>query len=226
MRAPISVIIPTLNAAEALPRSIPSLMEGVEAAVIRQLVISDGGSTDNTLKMAEAVGADTVTGPPSRGGQIGRGVAAAKGDWLLILHADSVLPKGWTDVAADHIETHPDKAAHFMLAFDSHVPMARVTSAWANIRARLGLPYGDQGLLMSRRLYDAIGGCPDLPLMEDVAMARALRGHHRQLPLEITTSARKYAKAGWIRQGAGNLLRLCRFLCGVSADRLARGYRR
>lgn len=226
MRAPLSVIIPTLNAGGDLPRCIPPLMEGVEAGIIRQLVISDGGSTDDTLKLADAVGADTVTGPASRGGQIGRGVAAARGDWLLILHADTALPQGWTDAVATHIAAAPDKAAHFMLSFDSRAPMARVTAAWANLRARFGLPYGDQGLLIPRALYDAIGGCPDIPLMEDVAMARALRGRHRQLPLSVTTSARKYAKAGWFRQGARNLWRLGRYLCGASPDALARGYRR
>ncbi len=226
MRAPLSVIIPTLNAAGDLPRSIPPLMEGVEAGVIRQLVITDGGSTDETVKMAEGMGADLVQGAASRGGQIGRGAAAAKGAWLLILHADTVLPQGWTDAVQAHIAQAPDRAAHFKLGFDSRGTMALVTARWANLRARLGLPYGDQGLLISTSLYNDMGGCPDIPLMEDVAMARALRGRHRQLPLSVTTSARKYAKAGWIRQGAGNLLRLCRYLCGASPDALARGYRR
>ncbi len=226
MRAPISVIIPTLNAGTDLPRSVPTLMEGVESGLIRQLVISDGGSTDDTLKIAEAIGADIVSGAASRGGQIARGAGAATADWLLILHADTQLPPGWTAAAGDHMAQHETRAAHFRLSFDCAAPMARVTAAWANIRARMGLPYGDQALLISRALYDRIGGCPDQPLMEDVAMAQRLRGQHRQIPLSVTTSARKYVQKGWIRQGASNLWTLFRYLCGASPDALARGYQR
>ena len=227
MRAPITVIIPTLEAEASLPATLASLMEGLEAGLIRELVISDGGSGDATAQIAEEVGAHLLRGAPSRGGQIRRGAAAARGEWLLILHADTVLPQGWSDLVAAHL---PGGApAHFRLGFDSGHPMARLTAAWANARARFGLPYGDQGLLLRRTDYDAIGGCPDQPLMEDVAMARALTRAgraHVQLPGRVRTSAERYARAGWIRQGSRNLWRLCRYLCGASPDALVRGYRR
>ena len=104
MRAKLSVVIPTLNAAEALPACLAALMEGVEAGLIRELVISDGGSQDATLAIAEEAGAVQVSGPPSRGGQLRRGAGAAAGDWLLFLHADSRLPGGWAEIVTAQME--------------------------------------------------------------------------------------------------------------------------
>ncbi len=223
MRAQLSVVIPTLNAASDLPACLIALMEGVEMALIRELVVTDGGSTDATLKIAKEVGADVVTGPPSRGGQLRRGVAATEGEWLLILHADSLLPHGWGAAVAAQMSS--GSAAYFRLRFDTDGFAASWVSAWANARARwLGLPYGDQGLLISRAEYDAVGGFSDIPLMEDVAIARALRGRLTALPLEITTSAAKYQRDGWLRRGTRNLTLLLRYLGGTDPERLAGRY--
>ena len=95
MPARISVIIPTLDAAATLPDCLSALLEGVVQGLIGDLVISDGGSRDATLELAQAAGAVVVTGPASRGGQLRRGCAAARGSWLLVLHADTVLDVGW-----------------------------------------------------------------------------------------------------------------------------------
>ena len=103
MPAPISIVIPTLNAETALPACLQALMEGLHAGLIRELIISDGGSTDQTLNIAEEAGAEVVEGPASRGGQLRRGCALAKGDWVLVLHADTVLDPGWTKPVADHL---------------------------------------------------------------------------------------------------------------------------
>lgn len=223
MRAPISVIIPTLNAGEDLPACLMALGEGLSEGLIRELIVSDGGSTDTTLRTAEAAGAQIVTGPASRGGQLRRGAEAAEGAWLLFLHADSQLAEGWTPAVKRHLLT--DKAAAFRLAFRSRHPMARLTAAWANLRSRLfGLPYGDQGLLIPRQLYEEIGGYPQIPLMEDVVVARALRGRLTVLGATVTTSAARYQRDGWVRRGAGNLVTLIRFLMGTSPETLAKSY--
>lgn len=223
MRAPISVIIPTLNAGAGLADCLMSLGEGLNEGLIRELVVSDGGSTDATRSIAEAAGATFLSGPPSRGGQLRRGAAAAEGDWLLFLHADTQLAPGWTKPVLAHLTR--DDAACFRLAFRSRHPMARVTAAWANLRTRLcALPYGDQGLLIPRRLYDAVGGYPDQPLMEDVVLVRKLRRITR-LPATATTSADKYRRDGWLRRGACNLWTLVRYLTGTPPETLARGYR-
>jgi hypothetical protein len=100
----------------------------------------------------------------------------------------------------------------------------KAVAAWANLRSRLGLPYGDQGLLLPRALYQSVGGYPDQPLMEDVALARALRGHLLGLEVTAVTSADKYARQGWLRRGARNLWTLIRYFAGVAPAKLAEGY--
>ncbi|CUH63744.1 putative glucosyl-3-phosphoglycerate synthase [Thalassovita gelatinovora] len=227
MRAALSVIIPTLNAEQQLPACLSALIEGLEAGLVRELVISDGGSTDATLRIADDAGAVVVNGAPSRGGQLRRGVLASGGDWVLALHADTVLPSGWSDCVQDHINFRIDQAGYFRLGFDRGGFAARFVAGWANFRSRLfGLPYGDQGLLLSRVLYDDIGGFADQPLMEDVAICRLLQGQLREIPLTARTSAAKYVKEGWCRRGARNLWTLLRYLSGADPHDLAQSYRR
>ncbi|KIN73250.1 TIGR04283 family arsenosugar biosynthesis glycosyltransferase [Sulfitobacter guttiformis] len=225
MRAQISVIVPTLNAEGALGACLAALMEGLEHGLIRELIVSDGGSDDATGATAQAWGALVVHGAASRGGQLRRGAAAAQGDWLLVVHADTVLAKGWTDAVHKHLED-PSKAGWFTLAFDQRGLAAGIVAGWANMRSALGLPYGDQGLLIHRTLYDAVGGYPDQPLMEDVAIARALRGRLSALGAVAVTSADKYRAQGWLRRGGRNLWTLLRYAVGTSPHALARSYRR
>ena len=222
MRAPISVIIPTLNAAADLSGCLTALMEGLDAGLIRELIISDGGSEDATLALADAWGAEIVTGPASRGGQLRRGCAKASADWLLVLHADTTLDPGWTGPVIAHLKG--EKAGWFHLRFDSDGLPAGFVAGWANLRSRLGLPYGDQGLLLPRALYQSAGGYPDAPLMEDVSLARALKGRLVGIPADAVTSAEKYQRAGWLRRGGRNLWTLIRYFAGVAPAKLAADY--
>lgn len=225
MPAPLSVLIPTLNAADSLPATLSSLEEGLFAGLIRQLILTDGGSTDATHDIAEAAGADWVTGPMGRGGQLARGAAAAKGEWLLVIHADTRLARGWSDVVAEALH-HPERAHYFHLRFDARGTAPALVARWANLRARVfGLPYGDQGLLIRRDLYDAVGGYPDQPLMEDVALAQRLRGRLTAMPHIAITSAARYLAEGWLRRGSRNLWLVARYLLGADPARLARAYR-
>ncbi|MBC7164225.1 MAG: TIGR04283 family arsenosugar biosynthesis glycosyltransferase [Roseovarius sp.] len=225
MRAVLSVVIPTLNAGHVLPECLAALFEGVREGLIRELIVSDGGSTDETRAMAEAAGAIVVTGAPSRGGQLRRGAAMARGAWLLVLHADTVLPEGWAGAARAQMAR--GGAAAFRLSFDAGGLAPRLVAGWANLRAGLlGLPYGDQGLLIARAEYDRAGGYADIPLMEDVALVRALEGRVTLLPLAVRTSAARFVREGWLRRGARNLWLLLRYLCGADPARLAARYRR
>lgn len=225
MRAPISIIIPTLDAAASLPDTLARVMEGLNAGLVRELVISDGGSSDDIEALAGEVGARFIAGPAGRGGQLARGADTAQGDWLLFLHADTWLPEGWSEASLQHIHAN-QSALVFSLSFRSVGFMPKMTSAWANLRSRVfGLPYGDQALLISRTHYDSIGGYPDQPLMEDVAIVRALKGQIVLSPLCVQTDATRYQTNGWLTQGARNLWRLLRYLLGARPERLHRGYR-
>ncbi|MCX7560722.1 TIGR04283 family arsenosugar biosynthesis glycosyltransferase [Sulfitobacter sp. F26204] len=224
MRAPISVIIPTLNAEKTLSKCLEGLMEGVEAGLIRELIVADGGSCDATGAIAQAWGAEILQGVASRGGQLRLGCAAAQAEWMLVIHADSVLQHGWCKTVRLHL-TDPDRAGWFRLAFEHAGVAGRLVAGWANLRSRLGLPYGDQGLLISAELYARIGGFPDQPLMEDVAMARQLSGKLTPLEGVARTSADKYIAQGWIKRGSRNLWTLIRYFAGVDVEKLAAGYR-
>lgn len=222
----LSIIIPTLNAEAELRANIAELHEELDGGLVGDLIISDGGSSDATRPLAEQLGATVLTGNPGRGIQLRRGAEQATGDWYLFLHADSHLEPGWRAQVARHIENRPDRAAVFRLAFRSRHVMARLVAGWANFRTRvLGLPFGDQGLLISAALYREIGGYPEMPLMEDVAIARKLGGRISVLASRARTSATRYEREGWLWRGTKNLWLLGRYLCGTSPERLARFYR-
>lgn len=225
MSAPITVIIPTLNATQALPATTEALLPGLTDGLIAELILTDGGSSDDIASVARELGARLITGPKGRGGQIARAVAAANTPWLLILHADTHLSENWSEAARHHMETMPDKAGWFRLSFRATGLAPRLVAGGANLRARhLGLPYGDQGLLLHRDTLDKVGGYPEIPLMEDVALARQLKGH--LVPLEATaqTSAARYQAQGWTRRVLRNLSTLLRYRLGQSPAALVDRY--
>ena len=226
MPAPLSIIIPTLNAAGDLPLCLESLVAGLESGLIREVIISDGGSEDATLEIAEAAGCTLIVATKGRGTQLATGATAARGDWLFFLHADTALSPDWVEATTRHIETNPNKAAAFKLVFRSDAKQARWLERRANARARrLGLPWGDQGLLISRALYDEVGGYADVPLMEDVMIVRVI-GKKRLafLSAEARTSAAKYERDGWHKRARSNAFLQARFLMGASPEKLAKRY--
>ncbi len=220
MRAPISVVIPTFEDAGHVQACLERLMEGLASGIIREVVISDGGSTDATRVIADEAGATVVTGARSMGGQLRRGCQAAKGDWLLVVHADTLLPVGWAAVVQAHMERERAGPAHFKLAFDARGLRAALVAGWGNMRSLiLGLPYGHQGLLVPRALYLEKGGYPDQPIMEDLEIARRLPGM-TILSATALCNAEPFLQKGWLRHGAGNLWRLARYAMGVDPARL------
>jgi rSAM/selenodomain-associated transferase 2 len=224
----ISVVMPTLNAAPFLPLTLAPLVPAVAEGLVRELIIVDGGSGDNTLAIAEDVGARVVTTARGRGRQLAAGAAAARGEWLLFLHADTALDDDWRRDAARFIERTGarERAAAFRFAFDDDAPAARRAAWWVRLRCRvLALPYGDQGLLISRSFYDALGGYRDLPLMEDVDIVRRI-GRQRLTILDAcaVTSAEKYRRDGYGRRARRNLWLLARYLMGADPAELAKAY--
>ncbi len=215
----LSVVIPTLNAARGLQATLAAL-----GAVPDEVVLADGGSTDATRAQAAAAGARVVDAPRGRGWQLAAGVAAARGDWLLLLHADTVLSPGW---AAALGACDPGRAGYFRFALASPAPQARRLERLVAWRCRrLGLPYGDQGLLIHRALLDGLGGIARLALMEDVALARAL-GRRRLMALDAValTSAERWQRDGWLARSARNLCCLALYSLGVPVALILRLYR-
>lgn len=216
----LSVVVPTLNAAATLGDCLEAVREADE------IVFVDGGSTDGTAAIAQGHGARLVHSPRGRGTQLAAGAAAARGDWLLFLHADTLLAPGWRQAAEMHMARHPDKAACFRFRLEAGHRRARLIEAGVALRVRaLGLPYGDQGLLIARRLYDEAGGYRPMPLMEDVDLVRRI-GARRIEPLGIdaVTSAERWRSGGWVRRSARNLLCLALYRLGMSVERVARLY--
>jgi len=201
-------------------------MPGLERGLVREVILVDGGSKDATREIAEDAGCRVLDSPPGRARQLIAGAQAARGHWLLFLHADTWLTRDWADRARAHIATHPDKAATFRLVFRSDAREAAWLAGRANRRTRwFGLAYGDQGLLVSRALYDGVGGYRDIALMEDVALVRRIgRGRLRLLAAEAHTSAAKYERDGWRRRAYATAWRLARYLMGADPEELARHY--
>jgi rSAM/selenodomain-associated transferase 2 len=216
----LSIVIPTLNAAATLGPCLPPLEEADERIVV------DGGSTDGTTAIAERAGARLIHSARGRGIQLAAGAASAKGDWLLFLHADTRLASGWREAAERHMARHPGKAGCFRFRLDAAERRARLIEAGVALRVHLlRLPYGDQGLLVPRQLYDETGGYRPLALMEDVDLVRRIgRGRIERLPVDAFTSAERWRGGGWLRRSVRNLLCLALYRCGMSPERVARLY--
>jgi glycosyltransferase involved in cell wall biosynthesis len=182
----ISVVIPTLNSERLLPRCFDSLITAAVRGVVREVIVSDAGSTDGTLSMADGAGAHIVHARKGRGNQLSDAAAIAKSDWLLFLHPETSLEPGWEVEAesfmAQALMERP-RAAVFRFALEDFGGEARRAEAKAALRTLLfALPYGDQGLLIPKRLYQKTGGYRALSDIEDADLVRRI-GRRRLVSL-------------------------------------------
>lgn len=224
----ISVVIPALDAADTLPDCLAALAAVRARDLVGEIIVADGGSKDASVPIAESLGAKIVRAKKGRGGQLAAGAEAARGDWLLFLHADTVLEPGWESEAADFIgQPDSDRAGYFRFALDHASPSARRLERLVAWRCRwFALPYGDQGLLISRRLYQKIGGFRPLALMEDVDLVRRLgRKRLAMFGARAVTSAERFRRHGYWLRPARNLTILALYTCGVPVRVLAALYR-
>ena len=227
--AMISVVIPTLNAGARFEACLSALAPAAIDGVVKELIVVDGGSTDGTLARADAAGARILNSDRGRGRQLRAGAAAARAEWLLFLHADTVLEPSWVAEALARCMPQSE-AGVFTLDFDTDKMPARLVAAGAMLRTRLfRLPYGDQGLLIPRDTYDAVGGYASMDLFEDVDfMERLVASNGARsfcvLRAKATTSSDRYERNGYARQVLANFMRILRYKLGADVNGLARDY--
>ena len=220
------VVIPTLDEEETLP----FLLEDLDALPVSvEVVVADGGSRDRTLEAARKRGARTVRTSAGRGRQMNAGARTLASPWILFLHSDSRLPSETRDALLGWLRSPVStEAAHFTFRLDRDGLWWSLIERSQRIRQRLtGLTYGDQGLLISRTRYEAVGGFPEIPVMEDVEVVRRLRrdGGLDRIGAPLITSARRYEREGAVRACLRNLGLILLYFLSVQPDRLARWYR-
>lgn len=219
----LSVVIPTLNEA--------SLIAGTIAGAVSpdtEVIVSDGGSIDRTVDIARSCGAHIITGRPGRAGQQNRGAAAAQGDVLLFLHADTRLPQGFVGYMFETLMDPRVVLGAFRFQMDCTMPAMRWITFWTNLRAKwLKLPYGDQGLFLRRDDFKAGGGFPDVPIAEDLYLVRrmAKQGRIDLASAAAVTSGRRWQRLGPLRTTMINAVIAIGCLAGVNPRRLAPLYR-
>lgn len=227
----ISVVIPTLNADDSLAACLTALVPAAVEGLVNDVIVVDGGSSDRTLKIVEHAGAELIRSSPGRGEQLATGAARARQPWLLFLHADTVLEPGWEREVSALIERVDSgrrlpTAAAFRFTLDDLGFWPRMIEAGVAMRCALfRLPYGDQGLLIPKSLYQQAGGFSRLPLMEDVDLARRI-GRRRMMILRAraVTSAVRYREDGYLRRSARNLSCLALYFLRVPPRFIARLY--
>ena len=197
----ISVVIPTSNSERLLPRCFDSLITAAVRGVVREVIVSDCGSTDATLAIADAAGAHIVNAKKGRSTQLAQGAVTAKSDWLLFLHPETALEPGWEVEAESFIDQAVmewPRAAVFRFALEDFSGEARRSEAKAALRTALfALPLGDQGLLISKHLYQKIGGYRALADMEDADIVRRI-GRRRLVSLRSRAiNVSPPAKTAW-----------------------------
>jgi rSAM/selenodomain-associated transferase 2/rSAM/selenodomain-associated transferase 1 len=220
----VSVIIPALNESSVIVSTLASVRQSnpLETFVV------DGGSADGTADVALKAGATVLRSKAGRARQMNAGAAKARGSLLLFLHADTILPAGWTSEVSRILQGHQVTAGAFAFRVAEHFRGKRMLERTVNWRARrFQLPYGDQGLFLRRALFEGMGGFANLPVMEDYELVCRLRrlGQIVTSSLPATTSGRRWSRLGLLRVTLKNQLMIAGFRLGVSPETLARFYR-
>jgi len=221
----LSIVIPAFNE----ERSLGLLFSDIAAlAITHEVIVVDGGSTDGTRQIARAAGARLLCSAVGRGVQLRAGADEAVAPVLLFIHADVRLDHEARGVLEQGAVASRTGALAFRLRIDAFGFSYRLIEWGTNLRSRLfTLPYGDQALLVRHDDYVRVGGYPEIPLMEDVALVRELRGitHVRLANAAVRVSPRRWKADGPIRRTLKNWLLLARYLVGTAPERLARDYR-
>ena len=218
-----SVIIPTLNEAPTIEQQInyiKSLDKNVE------IIISDGGSNDNTVEIAKKQGAKIIKSKPGRGTQQRTGAKKATGDILLFLHADTILPRVAFSILTRYFDDPSKLVATFKIHFHPPFMILRLIAVFTRFDTVI-TKFGDQCIVIRRSFYNQIGGFPDIPLFEDVNLLDRARRYTRigSIPGVVVSSTRRFKRNGALRQLIWNAWLILLYYIGRSPDKLASMYK-
>ena len=223
MKPSVSIIIPALNEGDSIGSTLDSVMKSGSDI---EVLLVDGGSTDQTTEVALACGARVITSERGRGAQMHRGASEARGAILWFVHADTLAPAGSADRIMAAMQDEQVVAGNFAIRFGGEQRAARfMTWLYPQLR-RLGLCYGDSAIFVRRDAYFAVGGFKPLPIFEDVELLREMRklGRFVHLPFTVTTSSRRFAKGSFAVTLTRWVALQCLYWLGVSPKRLGRHY--
>ena len=224
----ISVIIPALNEA----KNIKATLATTQIATNVEVIVVDGGSEDDTVAIAQSEGIKVISGYRGRAAQMNAGAAAASGEILLFLHADTHLPAEF-DVMVRKIFSTPIStpnivAGAFTLKIDAKGIGLRLVEWGVKLRSHFWkMPYGDQAIFLKKQTFQEIGGFPELPIMEDFELIRCLKHHGKIaiIPVSVVTSARRWLQKGVFQTTLINQIVIIAYFLGISPERLRSLYR-
>lgn len=219
----VSVIIPTLNEGAVIAATLASVAAQTPPW---EIVVADGDSSDDTVAQCRGL-ATVIAAPKGRASQMNRGAQVARGDILLFLHADTLLPAGALDAIRETLANGAAEAGTFRVMFDMNKPLLQVYSAFSRLPLHW-LCFGDRSLFVRRILFEQINGFPQIPLFEDLAIVRLLhrRGRFCYLKPRVVTSARRFRAGGVLRQQCFNVFLWIAYQLGVDPGKLAQLYNR
>ena len=225
MAPEVSIIIPVLNEAGCILQTLSALQ--VLRAAGNEVVVVDGGSEDGTIALCQPLSDHVIKAPRGRSRQMNAGAKAASGEIFLFLHADTCLPQNGDRLIIDALKRYDKEWGRFDIRLSGTQPLLRIVECLMNWRSRLtGIATGDQGIFVKRKLFEAVGGFPDIDLMEDVALSRILKRFDPPLRLRerVMTSSRRWEKSGIVR----TVLLMWRlriyYALGLNPQHLARWY--
>jgi rSAM/selenodomain-associated transferase 2 len=219
----ISIIIPTLNEAGNIKETIISSQFSNNV----EIIVVDGGSKDETLFIAKSLNVKVIISPPGRANQMNVGAMAASGEILLFLHADTRLPANFEQMMRTTLVKPGIVAGAFALRINAPNWGLRLVELGVKWRSHLWqMPYGDQGIFLTKDVFQQVGNFPPIPIMEDFELIRKLKtmGKIYLLPTPVITSPRRWLKKGIIQTTMLNQIIVIAYLLGVSPQQIRNWY--